>query len=301
MSKVLLLSGHDIDVLKNSNINADICDVYKKGFLSKMTKKSKYCIRYSFENWIKAIILYDIIIIFDTYYNKGMIDCIYQRNPKIKIIFYCWNTIKTIQQRVDIIPLFEDKRVEMWSYNINDCEKYGMMYNPQFWNSKLIPVLTKNDIDVSFIGSPKRRINLLREISEYCDKNNLNTYFYLTNYSCDFNKNTEGKFLPYDEYITKIASNSKSILDLVTDDNYGLTLRPLEALFLKKKLITNYYDITREPFYNSNNIYLYGKENRSINEFLELTYIEISDDIINSYSCESWIQRFEKLSNSKPM
>lgn len=294
MSKVLLLSGHDIDVLKNSNVNADICDVYKKGFFHKILKKSKYAIKFSFENWIKDIKYYDIVIIFDTYYNKGMINCIYRKNPDIRIIFYCWNTIETILQRVDIMSLFADKRVEMWSYNYNDCKKYDMIYNPQFWNNQLVPVSIKNDIDIAFIGSPKQRIKLLKEISNYCNLNNLNTYFYLTGYSCDFNKNIDGKFLPYEEYITKIASSSRSILDLVTDENYGLTLRPMEALFLKKKLITNYYDIIKEPFYNTNNIYLYGKENRTIDEFLKLPYIEIRDDIIDYYNCKSWIQRFEE-------
>lgn len=40
--------------------------------------------------------------------------------------------------------------------------------------------------------------------------------------------------MPYKSYILDIASNSRAILDLVTNENIGLTLRPLEALFLGK-------------------------------------------------------------------
>lgn len=294
MDKVLLLSGHDIDVLKYSMLNAEICDVYKKGFLNKVLKKNKYLIDASFEKWIDNITCYDVVIIFDTYYNNGMIEKIHKRNANIKIILYCWNTIKSITNRIDIKSLIADKRVEVWSYNYNDCQQYGIMYNPQFWNIKLIPTVTTNDIDISFIGSPKHRIDILKQISEYCKLNDLVTYFYLTECACDFNKNVDGSFLPYEEYIKKIAGRSKAILDLVTSENYGMTLRPLEALFLKKKLITNYYDITREPFYNSNNVYLYGREHRSIEKFLELPYMEIDKKIIEFYDCSSWMYRFKE-------
>ena len=45
MNKVLLLSGHDIDVLQDANIEADIRDVYKKGFIFRILKKNKYLIQ----------------------------------------------------------------------------------------------------------------------------------------------------------------------------------------------------------------------------------------------------------------
>lgn len=83
-------------------------------------------------------------------------------------------------------------------------------------------------------------------------------------------------------------------MDLVTEENYGLTLRPLEALFLKKKLITNYYEIIDEPFYNESNIYLYGRDNRNIDEFLKIPYEEIQKEVVNMYDCQSWIERFER-------
>ena len=294
MSKILLLSGHDIDLLRKSDICLDVYDVYKNGIFFKVVKKNKFLLPFAFGDWKKRIKLYNTVVIFDTYYNVGMIDYIYKEKPNIKIIFYCWNTIETISRRIDVNPLFMDKRIEMWSYNRNDCKKYKMSYNPQFWNKRLIPMENGKAIDISFIGSPKHRINYLREISDYCDLNSLQTYFYVTNCKDDFNKNTMNKFLPYEEYIRKIASNSKAILDLVTEENYGLTLRPLEALFLKKKLITNYFDIVDEMFYNTNNVYLYGKDDRNINEFLDSPYKEIDENIIEFYNCESWIKRFEE-------
>lgn len=55
MNKVLLLSGHDIDVLQDANIEADIRDVYKKGFIFRILKKNKYLIKYSLGDWKKSL------------------------------------------------------------------------------------------------------------------------------------------------------------------------------------------------------------------------------------------------------
>lgn len=293
MNKVLLLSWHDIDVLQDANIEADIRDVYKKGFIFRILKKNKYLIKYSLGDWKKKFADYNAVILFDTYYNEGIIECFCRLNPKIKIIFYCWNTIETIKMRVSMKNIFNNKKIEIWSYNYEDCKKYSIKYNQQFWNKKLVCSVKKSKFDISFIGSPKNRIEYLQSINRYCEENDLVTYFYITNCKEKFNKNLEGKFMPYKSYILDIASNSRAILDLVTNENIGLTLRPLEALFLGKKLITNYSDIIREPFYNSNNIYILGNEKISICDFLTLPYIQVDKSIIESYDCEEWLKRFE--------
>lgn len=292
MNKILLLAGHDIDVLQGADIKADIPEVYKKGILFKILNKNKHLIKYSLDTWKKNIKLYNVVIIFDTYYNDGLIDYLYKMNSRLRVIFYCWNTIKTISKRTNIESILNDKRIEVWSYNYSDCKQYSMIYNQQFWNKRLISMNNMNTIDISFIGSPKQRIEFLQNIYTYCQNNNLITYFYITGYECEFNRNKGGKFLPYTQYISEIASKSHAILDLVTDENVGLTLRPLEALFLGKKLITNYSDIVNESFYNVNNVYIIGKDKRTILEFLSLPYKKISEKIISSYDCISWIKRF---------
>ena len=78
MKKIMLLSGHDIDVLQNSSVSKDVFDVYKKGLVYKLAKKSKYTLPFSFAEWTTLLHLYDIVVIFDTYYNEGMVEYIYK-------------------------------------------------------------------------------------------------------------------------------------------------------------------------------------------------------------------------------
>lgn len=296
MKKILLLAGHDINVLKDAIIDADIFDVYKKGAFFKIVKRFKVFLPISLETWKKQLKKYDLVILFDTYYNDGIIDYIYNNNENIRIILYCWNSINEISTRFNINTLINDDRVEIWSYNSADCIKYGLNYNSQFWNTSLMKNinndLTINKYDISFIGSPKNRIEILEKLNEFCNKNNLISFFYISNCKCSFNKNLNNEFVPYDVYVEKIASQSHVILDLVTKDNYGLTLRPLEALFLHKKLITNYKEIIFEPFYNSNNIYILGSDKRDLLTFLSLPLTTISSDIVKLYNCDYWLNRF---------
>ena len=294
MKNVLLLSGHDIDILKDSVLNAEISDVYKKGFFIKIFKRFKKLLPYTFREWKKHLERYDLIILFDTYYNDGIIDYIHKLNSNSRIVLYCWNSIREISSRVNIDRILNDTRIEIWSYNKMDCIKYSLKYNPQFWNTNLLnnDNCCNNIYDITFIGSPKKRLNILEKMNDFCNENHLNSYFYITNYECEFNKNKNNEFMDYSVYVNDVACRSACILDLVTDDNYGLPLRPLESLFLKKKLITNYKEIIHEPFYNSNNIYILDEDNRDLKKFLNTPVADIDKSIVNYYDCKSWFKRF---------
>ena len=54
-----------------------------------------------------------------------------------------------------------------------------------------------------------------------------------------------------------IYSNSRCVLDSAQEGQMGLTIRVLEALGAKKKLITTNEDIVNYDFYNEENIYVY--------------------------------------------
>ncbi len=88
---------------------------------------------------------------------------------------------------------------------------------------------------------------------------------------------------------------SKSILDFVSIGQSGLTIRPLEALFLKKKLITNDKFIKNFDFYHPDNVFILGKDKMEyLSDFLEKPFIEIEESITSKYDFSNWIKRFFK-------
>ena len=100
-------------------------------------------------------------------------------------------------------------------------------------------------------------------------------------------------YIKYDEYIKNIQT-SKCILDYNTNNKIApLTLRPLEALFLNKKLITNNLDIINYDFYNPRNIFILGKDDiNDIKKFIDTPYQIVDEKIVNYYDFNSWLQRF---------
>ena len=95
--------------------------------------------------------------------------------------------------------------------------------------------------------------------------------------------------LPYSEVLKRIKCNN-CILDLYTNPRTGLSFRPLEALFFKKKLITNHELIYKEPFYNKNNIFLLGKDSMDkLKDFISSQYEQTDPAIFWEYSFEKWI------------
>ena len=72
-------------------------------------------------------------------------------------------------------------------------------------------------------------------------------------------------------------------------------MRCIEALFMKKKIITNNRAIVQYDFYNKNNILLLNMDQISIEnikKFLSLPYVDIDYKITQKYEFTQWLKNF---------
>lgn len=187
-------------------------------------------------------------------------------------------------------------KVDIFSFDLRDCIKYKIFYNNQFYfltNSNF-----ENKIilyDLFFIGKNKQRIKEIEFIDEKFIKMGLRTYIKLLRDHKDeyilekFHIKSKAKY----KTILKLVSQSFCILEILQENQYGMSLRSLEALFCKKKLITNNKSIINEDFYNRNNIFIIGIDSwNNLKCFLDSPLVEISNDIVKKYSYENWLQYF---------
>lgn len=139
----------------------------------------------------------------------------------------------------------------------------------------------------------RHRNKLLSEIADKFDLVNINYQFRLiaAESTTDARIEYEKEPLKYSE-VVDICLSSKAILELVTDNQRGLTWRALEALFFHKKLITNNKSIIDFDFYNRNNIFIYGQDNIcTLREFIDQPFVEIDDKITEKYTVQCWYKR----------
>lgn len=234
----------------------------------------------------------DKIIVFDAHVTPPYLYWLCEHYPDKRIILWYWNPIDE-KRRFDLFP----RKVEIWSYSLSDCEKYGFRHNSQFYFNciaeKYGEYIERNYTHptVCFIGREKGRKESILRIKERLDQSGIITEFHFMKDGVPKNR-FEEPLMSYASIIDLI-NHCDALLDFTLRDNAGLSLRPMEAMFLGKKLITNQRSITQYDFYRKENIYILGEENRSVLEFLNSPSVELEPEIRNYYLLSNWLKRFD--------
>lgn len=248
-------------------------------------KACNYIGKIGYENiplgkWIKKVKENDTIVFFDSFLNNTAIENAKQKK-NVKVIVYFWNKINKNNEH-----LLKNKLIdEFYTFDKEDSIKYNIKYNSQFFTDKIKLKKKKEVYDVCFIGRDKNRKKTINEVIDIFNKQNLKLDIRIIE--------TEKDFLPYKKYLNMIE-RSKCILDIVSNDQKGVSLRGMESIFFKKKLITNNQNIVNYDFYNKKNIFIIGKDNwENLNKFIDNDYKDIDKKIVDYYEFENWIKRFE--------
>lgn len=296
MSKVLVLATNIERYIGNTN--GAITEIYRNNTQNKLIRLlRKLFFSISFmpqiwlNTWYKNCSAYDAIVLFDTGNAKFLINIIRKKVPGAKIILWYWNSVEKTLPVKDI----DRSKCEIWSYNKRDCKKYGLQYNTQFYINHIKQDLNINiKQDVYFVGADKNRTELLYNLQQVFEKKKITYKFILT--QAGRSKESKVKYsnpITAEENIKNILE-SYAIIDLVDDNQKsGITLRPFEAAYYKKKLITNDKTVKTLKFYSQNNIFIVGIDSfESLKEFIALPFVEHNVENLLYYEYSNWLKRF---------
>lgn len=248
--------------------------------------------RFFYGEWKKNLSEIDFILLNSHYFSRPLIKYLNRKYPHIRIAIWYSNPV----EKDTPISYYADLNCELWSFDIGDCEKYQMHFNNQFIDETKV-VASQEDpkyqSDVCFIGVDKQRLSYLLELEAYFVECNLNPFIYVVDSSKNSYSNYDYKKpIPYSELI-KYEANTSAILDVVQENQHGISLRPLEALFLNKKLITNNHTVLNMDFYEKENIFLLSKQNMSeILTFLKVPMKPVAETVKEKYSFKGWLNNF---------
>ena len=93
----------------------------------------------------------------------------------------------------------------------------------------------------------------------------------------------------------KMYAESETIVDLVRDNQTGLSFRIFEALGLRKKIITNNFSIQNYDFYTSNNVCLIDENIQFQSNVYTTKYEMLPQNIYDKYSISAWVETVFKL------
>lgn len=218
-----------------------------------------------------------------------------QKYPNKRVIIWYWNLVTDKEMK----PSYCKKiGCETWSFDKADCIKFDMKFGDTYY----FPIDDKIDsgngkrTSLFYVGinRPGRK-EILNKLGKYLGSSGLEYKFNLTQIPSHRATHNE-KFserMTYEEIMSAIA-DSNAILDLNRENQTGMTLRPMEALFFKRKLVTNNSKIVDYKIYDPANTYIItDNEFAGLCEFLTKEYIESkeNDEKRRIYSFQEWLNR----------
>ena len=227
-----------------------------------------------------------------------------QFHPEANFIIYHWDSIANNSNAQNLLPYFD----RVFSFDKIDCERLGLHFLPLFYTPDYanIPYYDKEiKYDMLFVGTTHSdRYKLVKRIEEQIIKMGglCLTWFYFPSKILYYKMKIQNSYLRQipvhtfhfkpmsKELLLQLYAGSRIIIDVQHPKQTGLSMRCIETLGAKRKLITTNYYITEYDFYNPDNILVVDRNLPYVPEkFLNEPYRDTPKEIYESYSIKNWL------------
>jgi len=291
----LMQLGHEVTFINSFEIRyiyknkwERIGNLFSKIFLKKNIKK--VFIDETLLNKINELSQQDqILIINPSYFKNSHLELL--KTKTNRFLAYNYDSLSRIPLPDNYEKLFE----KIFSFDIDDVKQHKFLnlltnfiyldknHNPSPSN-KAFMILSKS----------KEREIILHKIATILDYKKVSNYeFIILNPSV---KTSNTKITLTKKHISlpvveQKMKDSEILIDLIRDNQTGLSFRIFEAMALQKKIITNNETIKEYDFYNPNNILILNKEVSNIDDtFLNNEYEDVPTEIYEKYTIDGWIK-----------
>lgn len=265
--------------------------------LRKIMIKLRINIDRYYDSWKFDTNDYTKIIMEDGSLDDGIFSYLRKIFPHAQLIYWFRNSLNAVDYvRVRDLHIKHAKLCDrVLSFDQSDSRLLGYEYieNPYVIDKSLVADSLK--YDMIFLGSDKSRYESIMHVIRYTEHLGWNNFVYIYSKTKPADKYIGNHFVAYRDYLKEMIK-SKAILDIV-DVNYqhGYSLRIFEAVFYKKKLISNSKSLLNEPFYHPNNIFIISPDDESsfdgLLEFMQRPWVDVDTEIIKKYDFYNWIKR----------
>lgn len=222
-----------------------------------------------------------------------------------EFILYQWDAVKNFPYITRLQHLFE----RCYSFDKTDVAAYGnLTFLPLFYSRRYEEIGAKPraefKYDSMFVGTAHpKKYQFIKEMSAKLSdvyKKQFIYFFFPSRIVYIYRKfkNPELKNAKYSEFnftpvsgrqMDKLLTDSRCVLDSAQDGQIGLTIRVLEALGAKRKIITTNEDAVNYDFYREENVYIYDGQFDFNSKFFMAPYQELPENIYKKYSLRSWL------------
>lgn len=238
-------------------------------------------------------------------FTEGMMESLKESQKQAVFVLYQWDSMSNFPYIAKIQKYFD----RCYSFDKNDVKSCNLKFLPLFYTKRYEDIGKKKDVhykyDLMFVGTAHpKKYKYVKEMSEklksaYPDQF---IYFFFPSrlvYVYRKIKNPELKNARYNEFhftpikgqeMDKLLTETKCVLDSAQDGQVGLTIRVLETLGAKRKIITTNQDVVNYDFYRKENIYVYNGEFDLNDPFFKEPFEEIETSVYEKYSLRNWLK-----------
>lgn len=236
--------------------------------------------------------------------SNSIVERLRKAHPEAKIMMYYWDSIANNHNAKGMLKSFD----KVLSFDKNDCREFGLNFLPLFYIPQYEKIANKDvsqKYDLMFAGTVHSdRYEFINGIVKQIEKagGNCFTWFYFPSkvnfYKLKWDNPRFRKANIKDFHFTPMSREtllgyyveSRIQIDIQHPKQTGLTMRTMETLGAKKKLITTNADVVNYDFYRPENILVVDRYNPVISkEFISTPWKEISEEIYKKYSISSWL------------
>jgi len=231
--------------------------------------------------------------------------------PRARLVFYTWDSIENKPFSRNNLSLYD----HCSTFDPVDAKKYGMYFRPLFYTDGFDrPADTAYAYDLSFIGTVHSdRYRIVHALLEQLPPGTRTfVYLYLqapwmydlrhifTN-TVDGAKRDEFRFEPLSKDVVQATFfRSRAVLDIEHVNQRGATMRTMEALGSKRKMVTTNVTLHDYDFYNPLNIQIIDRKAPRLDyDFLRSPYQALPEEIRQKYSMREWIREVCGMDNLK--
>lgn len=294
-----------------------ICDAPSNSNISKAIGRiNKNLIKLPTQKYFNNIVLpkisgvsYDKVLVVGgmTFaFTPDMIAKIKEMNSSAVFSLYQWDSEQNLPYSTGIHRYFD----RVFSFDLNDCERDSMYtFLPLFYTRIYEEIGSEKaddyTYDCSYVGTahPQKFKDINSMSAFLADKMKSQfiyhympsklKYVYHKLLAPEF-KNASLSDFSFEKIdsteMMRIFNESKCILDAPQAGQTGLTIRTIECLGAKRKLITTNKDIVKYDFYDENNILVFDNGLDLNSKFFTTGYKDLDESIYKKYSLREWLR-----------
>lgn len=256
--------------------------------------------------WKNCIASYDTIVIGNALRGRDLIEYIQERNSTARIIVHFESLIGEANRK-DPRRYKGLRNLEFCTFDKGDSEQWGIRYvpfyyDPAYYDPQSLSIDawkkamqgTEPIRDVFFIGSAFDRAERLVKLHHAFEEQGIEDKMVIVKnphhrYSKKLEKYLTNQRMTYSEVVQDIV-RSRCVLEVLQGGQQGMSLRPMEAAFFGKKLITDNKNAVQYDFYGPDKVFIIGVDSMSdLKRFISSPFQPVPHEILARYTPEYWL------------